>query len=132
MYQVGDLVKWEGKYITSYLGGKTEDEISEMIANDEDYDKYVVRTFQSGINKVTNIYFDDFYQSWVIELNNGKIFKSTSNNLVKVGIHELIKKLYTEFCKKTDRSGGVLVHSSIGEWNKYLADKLEELFGRVG
>jgi hypothetical protein len=40
---------------------------------------------------------------------------------------ELITTIYKEFCKETKRSGGVLVGSSIGEWNTYLADKLKDL-----
>lgn len=40
---------------------------------------------------------------------------------------EIIEHIFKQFCKETKRSGGILVHSSIGEWNKFLAEKLEEL-----
>lgn len=39
---------------------------------------------------------------------------------------EVIVKIFKDFCKETKRSGGVLVHSSISEWNNYLAEKLEK------
>lgn len=42
-------------------------------------------------------------------------------------MEELIKKIFKEFCKETKRSGGVLVHSSIGEWHKFLAEELEKI-----
>lgn len=41
-------------------------------------------------------------------------------------MNELIQKIFKQFCKETGRSGGVLVHSSIGEWHTYLALKIEE------
>ena len=37
-----------------------------------------------------------------------------------------IREIYKQFCDETKRSGGVLVHSSIGEWHTYLAKKLED------
>ena len=40
---------------------------------------------------------------------------------------ELIDKIFKEFCKETSRSGGILVHSSIGEWHRYLAEQLSKL-----
>lgn len=40
-------------------------------------------------------------------------------------MEQKIKEIYQQFCKETGRSGGVLVHSSIGEWHKYLAMRLE-------
>ncbi len=39
---------------------------------------------------------------------------------------ELIENIFKQFCKETGRSGGVLVHSSIGEWHNYLSLKIEE------
>lgn len=42
-------------------------------------------------------------------------------------MEKLIEKFYKEFCKLTNRSGGVLVHASIGEWHRFLASRLEEL-----
>jgi hypothetical protein len=41
-------------------------------------------------------------------------------------MEKLIKQIFKQFCKETKRSGGVLVHSSITEWHKYLGKKLEE------
>jgi hypothetical protein len=41
-------------------------------------------------------------------------------------MQELIAKIYAQFCKETRRSGGILVASSIGEWHRYLAAKLDE------
>ena len=43
-------------------------------------------------------------------------------------MEKLIEKFYKEFCKLTNRSGGVLVHASIGEWNRFLAMKIEMMF----
>jgi hypothetical protein len=42
-------------------------------------------------------------------------------------MEKLIEKFYKEFCKLTNRNGGVLVHSSIGEWHRFLAKKLDEI-----
>jgi hypothetical protein len=39
---------------------------------------------------------------------------------------KIIKSIYKDFCTLTKRSGGVLVGSSIGEWHRFLAMKLEE------
>lgn len=36
-----------------------------------------------------------------------------------------IQEIFKQFCKETKRSGGVLVGSSIGEWHKYLSEKLK-------
>ncbi len=41
-------------------------------------------------------------------------------------MEQIIKNIFKEFCKETKRSGGVLVHSSITEWHKFLAAKLVE------
>lgn len=36
-----------------------------------------------------------------------------------------IKQIFKQFCKETGRGGGILVHSSIGEWHTYLAKNLK-------
>lgn len=40
-------------------------------------------------------------------------------------IKNLITKIFKRFCKETGRGGGILVHSSIGEWHEYLAKNLD-------
>jgi hypothetical protein len=35
-----------------------------------------------------------------------------------------IDVIYKKFCKETERSGGVLCHSSITEWHQFLAREL--------
>lgn len=45
-------------------------------------------------------------------------------------MREVIDKIYKQFCQETKRNGGVLIHSSIGEWHEYLTTKLDQMYDR--
>lgn len=57
-----------------------------------------------------------------------KTNKFTQQCIKITKMEKIIKEIFKQFCKETERSGGILCHASIGEWHRFLAQKLSEKF----